>query len=563
MKYLIQLLLLAFPFVLQAQVKVYFNAKIFTGNSKKPYAEAVATNGKYILAVGSNEAVKQKAGSKAEFIDMNGGFLMPGFVDSHNHGIKGGKSLTKANLQDELLNIDQIKSYALNELKTKQGMTGDVLVIYGLNISTWEKLEELSLVFNKGEFKNQPLVLRGSDGHTAWCNQPMLERAKIDKNFIKTLKEDEKHNFTLNKQGEPSGFITEGGFKKIQSALIVETDFSKAAEKTMEYNNQYGITAWLDPAVTSFNHTYQNNLDWYQYLIKNNKLTAHIASTIVVSSKNDPTSEIKKLRALQKQYNTSDFSIIGFKVFADGVIEHPTHTAAISIPYTNTTSKGDLMIDPKQFAKYAAAADKANLLVHVHAIGDRAVTETLNGFEYMRKMNKNLRIPHSITHLQIVQPSDFERFVKLNILASVQLLWAFGDVTTIDMVKPYIDPSLYKWQYPARSMLQKGVTICGASDWSVSTANPFEAIYHAETRKGPLGVLDCTECMPRLAMLYAYTSEAAKALMLEKKIGSLEVGKYADLISVDKDILTVSPESLKETKVLWTMFEGKKVFERR
>lgn len=563
MKYLIQLLLLAFPFVLEAQVKVYFNAKIFTGNSKKPYAEAVATNGKYILAVGSNEAVIQKVSSKAEFIDMKGGFLMPGFVDSHNHGIKGGKSLIKANLQDELLNIDQIQSYALNELKTKLGMTGDVLVIYGLNISTWEKLEELSLVFNKGEFKNQPLVLRGSDGHTAWCNQAMLERAKIDKNFIKTLKEDEKHNFALNKQGGPSGFITEGGFKKIQSALIVETDFSKAAEKTMEYNNQFGITAWLDPAVTSFNNSYQNNLDWYQYLIKNNKLTAHIASTVVVSSKNDPQIDIKKLRALQKQYNTTDFSIIGFKVFADGVIEHPTHTAALSIPYTNTTSKGDLMIEPKQFAKYAAAADKANLLVHVHAIGDRAVTETLHGFEYMRKINKNFRIPHSITHLQIVQPSDFERFVKLNILASVQLLWAFGDVTTIDMVKPYIDPSLYKWQYPARSMLQKGVTICGASDWSVSTANPFEAIYHAETRKGPLGVLDSKECMPRMAMLYAYTSEAAKALMLEKKIGSLEVGKFADLISVDRDILTVSPESLKETKVLWTMFEGKKVFERK
>jgi predicted amidohydrolase YtcJ len=141
------------------------------------------------------------------------------------------------------------------------------------------------------------------------------------------------------------------------------------------------------------------------------------------------------------------------------------------------------------------------------------------------------------------------------------LLWAFGDVTTVDIVKPYIDPSLYQWQYPARSLLQAGATICGASDWPVSTANPFEAIYNAETRKGPLGVLDSTQCVPRIDMLYAYTIHAAKALMAEKTIGSLEPGKSADMIMLDRDILTISPEAMNNTKVVWTMFEGKKVYE--
>jgi predicted amidohydrolase YtcJ len=116
-------------------------------------------------------------------------------------------------------------------------------------------------------------------------------------------------------------------------------------------------------------------------------------------------------------------------------------------------------------------------------------------------------------------------------------------------------------QYPVRSLLQAGATICGASDWPVTTANPFEAMYHAETRKGPLGVLDSTQCMPRMAMLYAYTSEAAKALILEKKIGSLQTGKLADIILLDRDILTVTPEAMNDTRVLWTMFEGKKVYE--
>jgi predicted amidohydrolase YtcJ len=115
--------------------------------------------------------------------------------------------------------------------------------------------------------------------------------------------------------------------------------------------------------------------------------------------------------------------------------------------------------------------------------------------------------------------------------------------------------------YPVRSMLQAGATICGASDWPVSTANPFEAMYYAETRKGALGVLDASQRMPRMAMLYAYTSEAAKALMMEHHIGSLAIGKSADFILLDRDVETVSPESLKATQVLWTVFEGKKVYE--
>ena len=561
MKNICRLLLFCIPILCGAQEKVFYNARIFTADPQKPFAEAIAINGKLITAVGNYNEVKKKAGSQAEWIDVKGGFLMPGFVDSHNHGIAGGQGLTKANANDILLSIDEILAYARESLKKKEGMSGDVLVIYGINISTWKWLDDIKRIFNDGEFKTQPLVLRGSDYHTGWCNKAMMARAGINKAYLETLSPKEKIFFETNKDGEPSGFVTETGFDKIESALVEETDFSKAAEMAMKYNNQFGITAWLDPTVSSVNNSRINFLEWYKYLAEKGKLTAHIASTIVADANADPQAQVNMLKALQKKYNTGDFSIIGFKIFADGVIEHPTHTAAISMPYTGTDSKGVLMFDPEKFARFTTLADKENLQVHVHAIGDRAVTETLNGFEVARKANRNFKIPHTITHLQIVQPSDFSRFAELNVLASFQLLWAFGDVTTIDIVKPYIEPSLYQWQYPARSMLQAGATICGASDWPVSSANPFEAIYRAETRKGPMGILDSTQCMPRMAMLYAYTSEAAKALMLEKNIGSLQAGKYADLILLDRDILTVSPEAMMNTRVLWTLFEGRKIYE--
>ena len=559
MKQVSLLLLFILPLLLRAQEKVFFNAKIFTADRAHPFAEAVATKGKWIVAVGNYNDVKRSVSKNAQQIDLGGSFLMPGFVDSHNHAIGGGSDLLKPNTGDKMMGVEELLSYAKKELQAKEKMTGDILVVYGLNISTWSKLDSLIRVFNANEFTMQPLVLRGSDGHTAWCNRAMMERAGINTSFINSLNPEEKVFFGLS-DNKPNGFVCENGYRKISAMFPEDVDYHKAGEKAMEYNNSYGITAWLDPTAGNVDKTTQEYLDSYVWLINSGKLTAHIAATIVADADKDPAAQIAFVKTLQKKYDRDDLSVIGFKIFADGVIEHPTHTAALSLPYTETRSQGVLMFDPKKFASFVTAADKQHLLVHVHAIGDKAVTETLNGFETARRTNGNSGLPHTITHLQIVQPADFARFKKLNVLASYQLLWALGDVTTIDIVKPCIDPSLYKWQYPARSMLQAGATICGASDWPVSSANPFEAIYCAETRKGPMGILDSTQCMPRMEMMYAYTIEAAKALMLEKKIGSLQVGKYADMILIDRDVLNVSAEEMQATHVQWTMFEGRIVY---
>ena len=559
MKQVSLLLLFILPLLLRAQEKVFFNAKIFTADRAHPFAEAVATRGKWIVAVGNYNDVKRSVSKNAQQIDLGGSFLMPGFVDSHNHAIGGGSDLLKPNTGDKMMGVEELLSYAKKELQAKEKMTGDILVVYGLNISTWSKLDSLIRVFNANEFTMQPLVLRGSDGHTAWCNRAMMERAGINTSFINSLNPEEKVFFGLS-DNKPNGFVSESGYRKISAMFPEDVDYHKAGEKAMEYNNSYGITAWLDPTAGNVDKTTQEYLDSYVWLINSGKLTAHIAATIVADADKDPAAQIAFVKTLQKKYDRDDLSVIGFKIFADGVIEHPTHTAALSLPYTETRSKGVLMFDPGKFASFVTAADKQHLLVHVHAIGDKAVTETLNGFETARRTNGNSGLPHTITHLQIVQPADFARFKKLNVLASYQLLWALGDVTTIDIVKPCIDPSLYKWQYPARSMLQAGATICGASDWPVSSANPFEAIYCAETRKGPMGILDSTQCMPRMEMMYAYTIEAAKALMLEKKIGSLQVGKYADMILIDRDVLNVSAEEMQATHVQWTMFEGRIVY---
>jgi hypothetical protein len=267
---------------------------------------------------------------------------------------------------------------------------------------------------------------------------------------------------------------------------------------------------------------------------------------------------VEKLR--QQFKDVPNLTVPGFKVFADGVVELPAQTAVLSKPYRNTGTNGELLFDPARFAALVTAADKAGLIVHVHAIGDKAVNEVLNGFAAARKANGNSGLPDTITHVQFASPTDIYRFRQLGVVAALQLFWATAEHDSIELVKPYIDPVIYGWMYPARSLLDAGATISGASDWPVSTADVFQGIYQAETRKGPEGVLNAAERVPREAMLYAYTRNSARAMNQQDRIGSIAPGKQADLVLVDRDVLTVPVEEMRDTRVLWTMIGGNIVY---
>jgi len=196
----------------------------------------------------------------------------------------------------------------------------------------------------------------------------------------------------------------------------------------------------------------------------------------------------------------------------------------------------------------------------MHAVGDRAVRESLNAVQYARQQSP-APVPHSISHLQLVNPKEFPRFKELGVIASMQLLWATAESYTEELVKPYVSAYAYRFQYPARSLHKAGATIAGASDWPVSSPNPWNAIAQASTRKGPLGVLNAAESIDRETMLRAYTINAAKTLRLDDRIGSLAPGKQADLIVLDRDVFKVSDAELFDTKVLQTWFAGKPVYQ--
>jgi predicted amidohydrolase YtcJ len=537
--------------------RVLFNAKVFTGVPDHPYAEAVGIRGDKIVAVGSLAEVLLAIGRNAEGIDLHGNFLLPGLIDSHVHPIQGGLTLTGADVGDQELSLDELVSFATDAKKTGKGTRGDVLSISGLPSVYWLKTNDLNSRFNNGDYADLPVFLAGSDGHTSWANRALLRRAGITKEFLSHLSAEERAYYGMEPTGDPNGFAVDAGMDKISTVVPEPSPQQLLAggSAAVQFLHSLGITAWLDAMAD------RPLLLTYQSLAQRGELTAHVAAFPMVNPRNDPSKELEAVQKLRQEFaNIPNLTIPGIKVFADGVLEYPSQTASLTKPYRNTGRPGDLLFDPARFAELATAADKQGLVVHVHALGDRAVKEALNGIEAARKANGNSGLPHTLTHIQLADPEDFPRFRQLGVIAALQLLWATAESDTIELIKPYVDPELYRWQYPARSLLDAGAVISGASDWFVSSPNVFKAIYQAETRKGPEGVLDATQRMPREAMLYAYTRNSARALNQQDKIGSLAPGMQADLVLVDRDVLTVTPEELKDTKVLWTMFGGVTVY---
>jgi predicted amidohydrolase YtcJ len=554
---------------------LFYNAHVFTAEPSAPYADAVAIRGDRIEAVGALESVEKAAGPGARRVDLGGRLLMPGMIDAHAHPIGtrkvlgGGAILVLANFPDASDSLPDLVSFVGRTVDAKASLMGDTVIVNGLDIGYWAHAADIDGALSGGRFANVPIVLFGSDGHTGWANQKARSRAGITAAYLRRLTPAERAYYGFGTAFAPNGFVVDVGLTRLRMSLppvSMETQlsFGRAA---LRYLNGLGITGWLDAAVAGvvggdlpLSLEDPGALPVYRELARRGELTAHVAAYPVIKP-NDGVQQLDVVEAFRKQYaDVPNLTIPGPKVFADGVVEFPSQTAALTKPYLNTGKSAPLLFDPARFNDLVTEADRRGMTVHIHAIGDLAVKASLDAFGAARKANPAGTLPHTMTHLQFVDVEDVPRFAEYRIIAALQLLWAVADPSTNEEVKPYIDPAIHARLYPARSLLESGATIAGASDWPVSTANPFQAIYQAETRVGPQGVLDAGQRMPREAMLFAYTRNSAKVLNQLDEIGSIAPGKRADLVLVDRDVLTVPVEEVKDAKVVWTMFGGRVVY---
>lgn len=557
----------ALPSVAAVDV-ILHNAKVYTAEPGQPLQQAVAVDGEKIVAVGSNQAVLRLKGESTQVIDLGGKVLMPGMLDSHSHAIKGGLQLELANLAGEEIPLDELERRLHQWRKVGKAVRGEFLSVGGVPGTYWDDIPALAQRFNHGEWADQPILFAANDMHTGWANQAMLKRAGIDAKTIAALPAEARNTIGQHQDGTPNGFLADASYYPVTDLLppLSRDTLMTAGRMALDYYKSLGITGWMDPLANELPGADVKNdslgvLPVYKDLSERGELTAHVAALLMADSK-ARRADLDELDKVRQQFlGVRNLTLPGIKVFADGVAEAPAQTAAMLDPYKNSGQNGELLLDPKHFGELVSAADARGWLVHVHAIGDRAVREALNGIEQARR-DRHSGIPHSITHLQMVSPKEYARFKQLDVIAAMQLYWASADQSNIDLVKPYVAAMAFMHSYPAHSLLKHGATISGASDWPITTPDPWKAIYQAVSRKGPRGVLNADEGIDRQVMFQAYTLNSARAMRLEQQVGSLKIGKQADMIVLDRDVLSVEPEALRDTQVLQTWFAGKQIYAR-
>ena len=547
---------------------ILHNAKVYTAEPGQPLQQAVAVEGDKLVAVGSNQDVLRMKSDATKIIDLGGKVLMPGMLDSHAHAIKGGLQLELANLAGEQVPLGELERRLREWRDNGKARRGEFLSVGGVPGTYWDDIAALEQRFNHGEWAEQPILLAANDMHTGWANQAMLKRAGIDAKIIAALPADARNTLGQHPDGSPNGFLADASYYPVTDLLppLSHEVLMTAGRLALNYYKELGITGWMDPLANELPGADVKNdslglLPVYKDLSERGELTVHVAALLMANAKARPC-DLDELDKVRQQFlGVPNLTLPGIKVFADGVAEAPAQTAAMLEPYNNSGMRGELLLDPATFGELVSAADARGWLVHVHAIGNRAVREALNGIAQARR-DRNSGIPHSITHLQMVSPQDYPRFKTLNVIAAMQLYWAAADASNLELVKPYVDAMAFMHSYPARSLLKHGATISGASDWPITTPEPWKAIYQAVTRKGPKGVLNAAEAIGREQMFQAYTLNAAKAMRLDQQVGSLKVGKQADMIVLDRDVLTVAPEALRDTQVEQTWFAGRQIYAR-
>jgi hypothetical protein len=253
------------------------------------------------------------------------------------------------------------------------------------------------------------------------------------------------------------------------------------------------------------------------------------------------------------------------KLFEDGVIE--SRTAALLAPYLDRKGNAGEPVYPQPVLdSLVTALDRDGWQVHVHAIGDRAIRMTLDAFGRARSANGTRDSRHTITHLQLIDPADQPRFRRLGVVANFEPFWANGDEYLTRLAEPALGPRRSRWLYPIGSMVRQGAIVSGGSDWTVSSLAPLDAIEVAVTHRPPGGrpkpPWQPEEVVDLPTAIAMYTINAAYQNHLDRETGSIEVGKLADLVVLERNLFEVPPGEVHAVRVMRTLLEGRTVFRR-
>jgi predicted amidohydrolase YtcJ len=540
---------------------VLFHGKIHTEDADRSVAEAMAVRGNTIVAVGTDQNMDAFVGSGTRKIDLGGAVVLPGIIDAHTHPAQSAQDLGKCNLDDKPLAPPAIKKKVAACLKDHPGDPTQWFEVVMVDPSGLT----LSLADLDSMLPDRALVLSGSDGHTVWVNSLVLKSAHISA----ATKDPVGGRIERDAAGRPTGTLRDTAADIALAVKPADSLDHEAAqlETALASMRAIGITSVQDAAVDD------HLMQIYKRLYDRHQLNMRVRGSFWLKDLHQPAADlIAKAVAFRAKWAVDPefLRADAVKIFADGVIEYPSQTAALLEPYLDgeghlTDSRGPSYFEQDNLNQMVAAADAAGLTVHIHAIGDRAIRSALDAFAESRRRNGALDNRGQIAHLELIDPADFVRFKELGVIANFQLLWAErGDYIDGATVK-YIGPQRSKYLYPARSVRDAGAMIAGGSDWGVSSFNAFAAMEHAITRAHSRGdpALLPEQSITLQDAIDAYTINAAKALKQDRTTGSLETGKRGDFIVLDRDIFSIDAFDLHKTRVTATYLDGRRVYASR
>ncbi len=526
-------------------------------------ASAVAVAAGRIVAVGvaGDDRIRDLTGPATDVVDLRGRALLPGFQDAHAHPAFAGVTMISCSLigargLDEAL--ARVSAYA-------RAQPGQQWVSGGGWRSSWFAAGAPGREILDRLVPDRPAYLVNAESHGAWVNSRALELAGIDAR----TPDPPDGRIERDADGTPQGTLHEGAASLV-GALVPPPSFDERLAGLLlaqRHLHERGITAWQDAIVGSYLGS-PDPLPVYLAAAASGQLTARVEGALWWDRSRD-AGQLAEILGRREQGQAGRFRANTVKIMQDGVAG--SFTASMLDPYLDACGhqpggRGLSHIDADDLRRYVTALDAESFQVHLHAIGDRAVRESLDAIQAARDANGSNDNRHHIAHLQVIHPDDVPRFAALGVTANVQGLWAAHEPQMDDRTIPFLGPERAARQYLFGDLLRSGARLAAGSDWAVSSAHPLRAIHVAVNRSlpGARGA-EAEPFLPgqslRLAeALAAYTAGSAYVNHLDDQTGAIAPGLLADLVVLDTDPFAGPAEQIGGTAVLLTYVGGQQVF---
>ncbi len=541
---------------------VFVNGDVYTVDASRRWASAVAVSRGAIVAVGPNAHVHELVGTDTQVVDLDGRMLLPGFQDAHVHPPSSGFEMLHCNLSE---------AYAVNDYlrivsQYAAAHPGDDWIVGGgWSMDVFPAGNPTKDLLD-GVLPSRPAYLWSRDGHSVWVNSRALEIARVRSD----TRDPTDGWIVRDAHGDPTGTLHEGACLLVERHVPEPTtaEWIEGLRAAQRHLHSLGITAWQDAIVGGSNPT----LEAYLTFAGSGELTARVVGALWWERQRG-LEQVEDLIEARARGRAGRFAATTVKIMQDGVIEN--HTAALLEPYldadgTPTTNRGRSFVDAEKLKACVTRLDAEGFQVHVHAIGERGVREALDAFEAARATNGANDLRHHIAHIQVVHPDDIPRFRALGVVANAQPLWAVNEGQMLHLTMPFLGSERSGWQYPFGSLVRSGAVLAMGSDWSVSSANPLWEMHVAVNRTAPSayayggGTGDPFLPHERIDLpnaIAGFTINSAFVNHLDELTGSIEVGKRADLVVLDRNVFDHPVDEIADAEAVLTLVDGERVFD--